>query len=339
MVSRRSPAEPPVESTLADGVRRRFEELELAVEDNQRLVWSPNGRTLHFVGRIHDATDIWRLSVEPSALRVVDGPVRVTTGAETESALAIAPGGGLAFNAATRTSRAWVMDLDAHEWPVQGSAKPVASESVTASEPVLTPDGRRLVVRIDHPGGDRRPELREFSLEDSSERVLRTIDQEREEVNFPRWSPDGTRLAYRWVHFGKDAGKDGFASAIKILDVRSLQESFVTSPWSDGTVALENPWGWAADGTSLIVGRTRYRPGVYALGASAAVGGAGSGNSRSNPGGRQGRRRSLSRLRVARRPVGVLQPDAPARQRVLGALPRSVRRWRTASTAGWHVVG
>ena len=265
MVSRRDVNDPPRTSAIADGVRRRFKELELGIVDNQRLVWSSDKRTLHFVGRAQESTDIWRMSVDPVALSVVDGPVRVTTGAETESALAIAPDDGLAFNAATRTSRAWVMDLDARGWPVEGSAKPVTSESLTASEPVLRPDGRRLVVRIDHPGGDRRPELREFSLEDSSERVLRTIDLTREDIRFPRWSPDSTRLAYRYVHFGKDAGKYGFASAIKVLDVRSLQESLVTSPWSDGTPALENPWGWAADGTSLIVGSTRYRPGVHAL--------------------------------------------------------------------------
>ena len=264
MMSRRSADQPEAESAIVDDVRGRFEVLSLAVVDNQPLGWSPDGRTLNFVGQTEGSAataDVWRVSVDPESLRVMDGPVRVTTGAEAESDLAVTPGAGVAFSASTRTMRAWVMELDGKGGLVSGSARPVTPEAVSITEPALSPDGTRLLVRIHHPGGAHPPELRVLGLDDGSERVLRRINAERDDVRFPRWSPDGTRVAFSQ----RLSSKDKFASAIKTLDVRSVAESFVTSPWWDGTVALENVWGWSADGHSLLVTSTRYRPPHFAL--------------------------------------------------------------------------
>jgi Tol biopolymer transport system component/DNA-binding winged helix-turn-helix (wHTH) protein len=262
MVSSRVPAGSAHASLVADDVRRRFDELKLGVMDNQRLVWSADGRALYFVGLAHGVVDIWRMSVDPADLSVTGGPVRVTAGSGAELAVARAPRGGLAFSETVRIMRAWAMDLDVNGRIVPGTAKAVTGESVSASDHALSPDGRRLVVRLDHPGGDRRAELREILLDAGAERILRTIDTEHEDVRSPRWSRDGRRLAYSYRQFSKKA----FASAIKMLDVGSLQESFVTSMWSDGTPALENPWGWSADGRSVLVSSTRYsHPGQFGV--------------------------------------------------------------------------
>ena len=246
---------------IAPAVRRRFADLGLAVEDNQPLVWSADGRTAFFVGAAREATDIWRLQVGPDPFRVIDGPFRVTTGIEAERPIARGPGGGLAFAAASRAMRAWVFDLDAGGGVVAGSARALTPDTMSASEPVLSPDGRRLVVRVTRQASDRRPELQEISLADRTSRVLRTIDSAVEDIRYPRFSPDGAQLAYSYRQFTSDS----FSSAIKTLDLDSLEERFVTSPWSDGTPTLENPWGWAVDGRSLLVTSTRYRPPLFGL--------------------------------------------------------------------------
>ena len=267
LVSIRDPDGSKSTAPIAPAVLDRLETLRLSVVDNERIVWVDD-RSVLFVGTSNDAVDIWRLTVSPSTLAVIDGPSRVTTGPEVERALALTRRGAIAFGAVTAVTRAWVHDLDPAGRVIARTARAVTPPSLMASEPALSGDGQRLVVRIDHPGGDRRSELREYLLHGAGERTLRTIEAGRgdaagvgEDVRFPRWSPDGTRLAYSYRRFSGDS----FGSAVKMIDVRSLEESFVTSLWSDGTIALENRWSWSADGHSLLVTSTRYQPPHFTL--------------------------------------------------------------------------
>lgn len=250
----------PVDVPIPVAVRQRFQVQQLGVVDNERLAWS-DARTLFFIGAANGVVDLWRLAVAPDSLTILEGPVRVTTGTDIERALAVGTAGQLVFSATSRTVRAWVFDLDVQGHIVPGAARPVTAESVAAAEPALTYDGKRLVVRIDRTGSGRQSELREIDFDTQKERTLRTIDITVDDVRFPRYAPDGLKLSYSYRQFRPGT----FRSAVKVLDLRSLEESFVTSPWSDGTVSLENPWGWSHDGATLLVTSTRYRAPLHAL--------------------------------------------------------------------------
>jgi len=252
-----------VAAEIAPDVRRQFETLPLTVVDHQRLAWSDDGRTLYFVGESNDSRDIWSLSVEPGTLRITSGPVRVTTGVEAELTPTFSRQRRmLAFGSSLRTTRVWVLGLDARGRS-DGQAQPVTRPEYDASQPVLSRDGRRLVVFVQHPGGNGGCELREISLDEPvKERTIRRLDRtvERSEcAEIPRLSPDGLQLVYSY----RDFRPSGVHTAIRRLDLRSLEESPVTSLWNDGF--FDNPWSWSADGRSVLASSNRYQKGFFSL--------------------------------------------------------------------------
>ena len=196
------PAWQAVAAEIAPDVRQQFETLSLRVVDRERLAWSEDGRTMYFVGEANASQDIWSVTVDPGALRVTSGPVRVTTGVESELMPVFSRQGRmLAFGSSTRTTRVWVLGLDARGRP-DGQAQPVTRPEDHASEPVLSRDGRRLVVFVQYPGGNRGCELREISLDDRrGERAIRSLDRTVDRVecaHIPRLSPDGLQLVYSY---------------------------------------------------------------------------------------------------------------------------------------------
>jgi Tol biopolymer transport system component len=140
--------------------------------------------------------------------------------------------------------------------------KVVTPPDVDAMQPALSPDGRNLAI-IGRRLGARPFELMVISTDDPA-RVTTLRSTPVENIYAPRWSPDGTAVAYSYRQVSSDTPPT-FSSCIRAIDVQSLRESNVTSTWESRRGPVENSWGWAADGQSLLASGDRYLNGKVAL--------------------------------------------------------------------------
>lgn len=64
------------------------------------------------------------------------------------------------------------------------------------SEPQISPDGRHVAVIVSTPDWKTDKSLQEIELVDVASGAMRPLTWKREDLASPRWSPDGTRLAF-----------------------------------------------------------------------------------------------------------------------------------------------
>ena len=102
----------------------------------------------------------------------------------------------------------------------------------------VSDDGQRLVYRTTRDG---RQEMWERSLRDGRERRL--LSGESDMRTSPRWSPDGTRLAYQLATHQPRA--DG---ALVVLALNDLREQVLTPPGAPSLV----PDDWSRDGGMIL---------------------------------------------------------------------------------------
>ncbi len=106
---------------------------------------------------------------------------------------------------------------------------------VRLSEPQISPDGKRIAVIVSTPDFKTDKNKQEIDLVDVASGNLRALTWKREGLGTPRWSPDGSRLAF----IGKDdkskAGQlyvmpmDG-GDAIRITEAKRGVDSYSWSP-------------------------------------------------------------------------------------------------------------
>jgi len=238
----------PVKSQLATQVEDQLKAASVFLGD---FVWAPAGKALYFEGTSRDVRNLWKVTVEPDTLRWVAGPERLTTGPGQDTTLAVSMDGKkLAFVTRTGSVRIWSIPFDAAKGRTTGEGQPVTAAGMDADLPDLTRDGGKLVFEGIRAG---KVSLWEKSLPDGRETLLFADSSERA---FPRWSRDGTRLAYRRRRPGTPA-----STSIAVLPAGGGSEEPLLSPFTN---MCHNPWDWSADGKWMLAG-CRRPPGRAAL--------------------------------------------------------------------------
>jgi Tol biopolymer transport system component len=223
------------------------------------FAWARSGDALFFVGTSRDVRNIWRVDVDPRTLEWTGGPERVTTGPGADTDVAVSPDGDrIAFASSVRNARLWVYGFDPTTARISGNGEPITAEGWHSALSDITSDGRRVLSFTTQPG--RRPQRHLTELRSGSNESYRLIsaDLDRWTYAFARWSPDGTRIAYRrWTI---DRGRAQLCS-IELLDRSTGEQTPLTSPQP----GRDNPYGWSPDGRWVVVTGGRYVAGQSAL--------------------------------------------------------------------------
>jgi Tol biopolymer transport system component/DNA-binding winged helix-turn-helix (wHTH) protein len=239
---------PRVRSRVAPAVARRLEDAGLRLGN---FVWSPGGDMLYFEGRSERTENVWRITVNPRTLDWVAGPERLTTGSSLESGLALSPDGKrLAFGSRVESTIAWSLPFDSASGRILGAGEPVTPDGANAEILDMSPDGRNLVYRVN---GHNRHELWIRSLDRRADR-LRTVEADAAIIQ-PRWSRDGTQLAY--LRRPADPMRDA-AIVLLAADDKGGERVLRASR------TPEMVYDWSADGRSLLV-RCRTNSVVWAI--------------------------------------------------------------------------
>jgi Tol biopolymer transport system component/DNA-binding winged helix-turn-helix (wHTH) protein len=225
-------------SEISSAVRQRIDEAGLSLE---RFVWSRSGRHLYFEGQSHRVRNLWRVTVDPITLAWIDGPERLTTGASDDSDLALSPDGRhVVFTAKLSRTRMWAFPFDAATGRLTGTGEPVTSGGAGEQDADAIDDGSKLVYRVVRDG---RQEVWERSIADGREHLL--ISSPGWFRTRPRWSPDGTSIAYlRRSATGRNPRTD---VVVAVLSTGG-EERLLTRP---GHVDL-TPTDWSPDGRWLL---------------------------------------------------------------------------------------
>jgi TolB protein len=160
--------------------------------------WSPDGKTLVFVGQRSDKRDA------VCTIPVAGGEeTRLTTGKSINDTPEYSPDGNYIYFNSDRTghSQIWRMKPDG------SNQEQVFADSYSNWFPHISPDGKWMVFLsydgsvTGHPP-DYDVTLRVMSLGDKSIKVLAKLLGGQGTINSPSWSPDSTKLAfvsYAWI--------------------------------------------------------------------------------------------------------------------------------------------
>lgn len=121
---------------------------------------------------------------------------------------------------------------------------------VHLSEPQISPDGRHVAVVVSTPDWKTDKSQQEIDLVDVASGARRALTWKREDLSSPRWSPDGTRLAFVAKDVeGKDddsKGDDGKQDQLYVMPMDGGDARRITS-----TRHGVDAFSWSPDGRQL----------------------------------------------------------------------------------------
>jgi Tol biopolymer transport system component len=214
-----------------------------------RFVWAASGGQLYFEGRSAEAQGIWRVPVERESLAWTAPPERVSTGPGQYGDLALSPDAGrLAFTVGNERTRVWSFPFAPELGHLTGEGQAITPGGPAEFDAAAPLDGSRVAYRTVRGG---RQELWQRSASGEDERLL--VSSASSMRTSPRWSRDGTRLAY--LRSSGDTWDSSVSRAIAIIPAGGGPEEVLDLPTQMEIV----PDDWSADGL-WILGACRRSP-------------------------------------------------------------------------------
>jgi serine/threonine protein kinase len=184
-----------------------------------------------------------RFTVDPKTMAVLAADP-VTMGDSWQSRFALSTDGRhLALTITRMSQRLWALPFDATTGRTSGDGEAVTESTGLATTSDLTRDGTKLAYALAYAGTDRT-KLGTTDLMTRQSKALTSDDQRRE---FPQWSPDGIRLAYRWVRTMSEGPSE---SGLAVRRTDTNEEELISTPRTDTFVT---PWDWSPDGQRILV--------------------------------------------------------------------------------------
>jgi Tol biopolymer transport system component/DNA-binding winged helix-turn-helix (wHTH) protein len=231
-----------VRSLIPAGIVRALREADVTLG---RFVWSPSRRYLFFEGRSQEVSGVWRVGVDPQTLAWKDGPERLSTGTADNTGIAVsADGKRLAFSSQEVLTRLWALPLDLAAGRLTGEGRALTSGGAGEFDAAAPADGRKIAFRRIRGG---RQEVWEQPTDSGRARLLVASRDWR--MSSPRWSMDGTRLAF---YRSRPQSDDASSHATVIISPDTGDQRVIATPPGSSLV----PDDWSADG-GWIVGACR----------------------------------------------------------------------------------
>lgn len=159
--------------------------------------WSPDGKTLAFVGQRNGEFDIYSISADASAGAPASQEIRLTTAKGLDDGPEYSPDGKYIYFNSERTGhmQIWRMKPDGSD------QEQVFSDDLNNWFPHISPDGKWMVFLTYGPDVTGHPAnkdvmLRLMSLEDKKITVLAKLFGGQGTMNVPSWSPDSAKIAF-----------------------------------------------------------------------------------------------------------------------------------------------
>ena len=245
---------PSLQSQIDTSVQSQLKEAGVRFAN---FLWMSSANGLIFEGESQGVRNLWKVKVDPSTLRWIDGLERLTTGAGKDTDIAVSSDGRkLAFSIRSERNRLWTVPFDPVSGRTTGPSQPLTVAGMDALQPGLSPDGKMLVFR------KRRADKEELwakSLADGRETVLTGADDFRR-VN-PILSNDGTRLIYVRSGPAQIETDPQVSRTLALRTTSGGDEQILTSPMQ-GRISLTD---WTPDGKWILMSSDLQTPGRVAL--------------------------------------------------------------------------
>jgi Tol biopolymer transport system component/DNA-binding winged helix-turn-helix (wHTH) protein len=221
-------------AAISSDVRQRLSDAHVTLAE---FAWSPDRAHLYFRGTSNKGDALWRIDVDPRTSRWVGGPVRLVAIDGLNGGLSVSPDGRrLAFDRRSAQTRVWSLPFDPAAAKLAGRGHPLTPFGTDASIVDVSPDGSRIAYRTVRPGGE---ELWVRDVSAGHDELMAT--EEGGKISQPKWSSDGTRLAYL-----RNAADE---SAVVLVHASATANQLL--PQTQGTTQF---YDWMPHGKSLIVG-------------------------------------------------------------------------------------